>query len=172
MRKVFFCIVLLLSVMTISAQGVEKRNQFAVELGFGGNGKAGMDLGLRWQMNFLPYLAWDVVTAKALTNFDPADDLLVQGMSGLRLTSPVYSGISIYGTGKVGYGYYPTSIDTGGVCFEIGVGINLNKHVYAGYAFNNQSYSMSINMGSGRKPKWEDKTMKIKLHEFRIGYTF
>lgn len=61
---------------------------------------------------------------------------------------------------------YGLSTDTGaysndgGVCFELGTGINLCKNIYAGYAFNLQK----INIGN--------VSSKGKVHYFRIGFVF
>lgn len=66
-----------------------------------------------------------------------------------------------------GYGFSTDSSamnNDGGICFEIGTGINLCKNVYIGYAFNFQKINISIDN--------KDVSSNGKLHYFRIGFVF
>lgn len=144
-----------------------KRHRFAIDFGIGG-GKGGgaFDLGLRYQYNFAPFLGWDALSVKVgFPTKDPFDENpQLQFMTGLRGTSPCfYKDMSGFFALSAGYGL---STDTGaysndgGVCFELGTGINLCKNIYAGYAFNLQK----INIGN--------VSSKGKVHYFRVGFVF
>ena len=170
MKRICFLFMLVLCVIVVRAQDKVNKHQFSVEAGVGGNGVASMDLGLRYQINFHPNIAWDVLTVKGISSFDnfPTDDLLVEAMSGLRLTSPSLNGLKAYATGKVGYGNYCTSTDESGFVFEGGGGLYLTKHFYVGYAFNQISYDTDVRVGK----KNETVSVKGKYHACRIGFTF
>jgi len=181
MKKIFVFMLVALVTTVVKAQDWDfgsddyetKRHNFGIELGVGGYGDLATNLGFRWQMNFHPNIAWDVLTVKAITtpDGDVLDNMLLEGMTGLRFISPEFAGLTAYVVGKGGYGHY-IDIDNGGVCYEFGAGINVTRHLYIGYAFNGLSYKEDINVGTGRKPKWEERTCKMKYHSFQIGWTF
>lgn len=146
-----------------------KKNRFAIDLGIGGGqGSTGFDLGLRYQHNFAPFIGWDVLSAKVVfptdDPFDESPDLQI--MTGLRGTSPnFYKNMSAYLSVASGYGFSTDSgmyNNDGGVCAEIGVGVNLCKYVYMGYAFNFQKVNIDDLNVSG----------KGKVHYFRLGFVF
>lgn len=161
MKRLLGIIGILMICLSMNAQ-IDKRNQFAVEAGTGSAlSNFVVNLGFRWQMNLHPNIAWDVLTVKATTtpDSDILDAMLAEGMTGVRLTSYEFAGMSVYATGKVGYGHY-IDISNGGVCYEFGAGLNITSHLSVGYAFNEMSYK-----DSGVKCKW-------KSHSFQIGWTF
>lgn len=153
-----------------SYEGMDyKKNRFAIDFGIGGGqGSTGFDLGVRYQHNFAPFIGWDVLSVKAAFptegTFDEAPDLQI--MTGVRGTTPnFYKNMSAYASIASGYGFSTDSSaynNDGGVCAEIGVGINLCKYVYMGYAFNFQKIHINDMDLSG----------KGKVHYFRLGFVF
>lgn len=180
MRKLFVVMGLLLCCMVVKAQDDDlKKNQWAVEAGVGGTGVTTIDLGVRWQMNFYPNVAWDVLTVKALAAPDSfSETIMPQVMTGLHLTSPKFVGMSAYFIGRAGYGYWIDK-EAGGFCFEVGGGINVTKHIYVGYAYNHQkgTYDYTyFKKGSGGKYSGTlhtaEEDYKSDYHAFRIGFYF
>lgn len=153
-----------------SYEGMDyKKNRFAIDLGVGGGqGSTGFDLGARYQHNFAPFIGWDALSVKvAFPTEDPFDENPdLQVMTGVRGTSPdFYKNMSAYVSVASGYGFSTDSgkySNDGGVCAEIGVGINLCKYVYMGYAFNYQKVNIDDMDVSG----------KGKVHYFRLGFVF
>lgn len=164
MRRFALIICILLYGIAVKAQDWDfgdsgnddvRRNQFGIELGVGGTGDITVDLGLRWQMNIHPNIGWDVLTLKAITVPDYLEDSITpQLLTGLRLTSPSFSGLTAYLTGRAGYGYWING-EEGGFCYEIGAGVNVTKHISLGYAYNRQ-----------------DGNLDFKYHAFRVGFSF
>lgn len=179
MKKII-CLLAVIFTISISVNGQKlynnnfKENRFAVDLGIGSaKGANGIfDIGLRYQKNFLPYLAWDAIGIKAMVSTDYFDELwthtLLQAMTGFRGTSPAfYKNISGYVALDAGYGYHIEN-DYGGVCCEFNAGLNLCKNIYIGYALNFQkanlkTYVMGNNFST---------TMKSKTHSLRLGFIF
>lgn len=155
-----------------SYEGMDyKKNRFAIDLGAGGGkGVGAFDLGVRYQHNFAPFIGWDAISVKVAFptegTFDKNPDLQI--MTGVRGTTPnFYKNMSGYLSVALGYGFSTDDGDgsnDGGICTEIGVGINLCKHVYIGYAFNLQKVNTTMDKmemsGNG------------KLHYFRLGFVF
>jgi hypothetical protein len=148
-----------------------KKNRFAIDLGIGGaKGGGGFDLGVRYQHNFAPFIGWDAISVKAAfptkDTFDENPDLQI--MTGVRGNTPYFfKEMSGYLSFAAGYGFSTDSSamnNDGGICFEIGTGINLCKNVYIGYAFNFQKINISIDN--------KDVSSNGKLHYFRIGFVF
>lgn len=157
------------------SSGDIKRNQFAIEIGAGGGDDIIVDLGIRWQMNFGQYVAWDVLTLKALADVQYEDNIFdataLQLLTGVRGTSPVfYKNISSYLTAKAGYAVCSTDISGDGeFAFELGLGFNLGSHFYFGYAFNNCGLQQEEWTLSKKKYYSAAKT---NVHSLRIGYAF
>lgn len=133
------------------------RHNFGVELGVGGTGNITVDLGVKWQMNLHENLAWDVITIKALADVenDLMDSLTMEALTGLRLISPEFAGMTGYINGRVGYAHHIDASE-GGFTYEIGGGVNVTESIYLGYSFNN----------------FEIDGLKVKYHAFRIGFLF
>lgn len=159
---------------SVSKSNDLKKNQFAIELGVGSASDINVDLGLRWQMNFSQYVAWDVLTFKALADVaydDIFDATILELLTGVRGTSPVFfKNMSAYITAKAGYAVACQDIDGDGeFAFELGIGINLTHHLYVGYAFNN----CGVNEESYSSKKYSySYPAKSNVHSFRIGYAF
>lgn len=95
MKKSFILCGLLLCTVLVNAQKDEKKNQWAVEAGIGGNGATTVNLGVRWQRNFHPYVAWDVLTLNVVAPTENLSEMLMpQLMTGVHLLSPEFTGIS------------------------------------------------------------------------------
>lgn len=148
-----------------------KKNRFAIDLGVGGGQGAGVfDLGVRYQHNFAPFIGWDAISVKAVfpteDSFDENPDLQI--MTGVRGTTPnFYKNMSGYLSVASGYGFSTDSgvySNDGGVCAEVGIGVNLCKHVYMGYAFNFQKVNITV--------EDMDISGKGKTHYFRLGFVF
>lgn len=111
------------SLSTAHAQDVEKKNQWAVEAGVGGNGDIGVNLGVRWQHNFHPYVTWDVLSANFISNVKCISDAIMpQIMTGIRLHSPEFAGMKVYAIGHIGYGGVVANDDSkgNGLGYEVG----------------------------------------------------
>ncbi|MCL1626368.1 hypothetical protein [Bacteroides caecicola] len=165
MKRFLVLVGMLLCVLMINAQYVEKKHQFGIELGVGGNGMTAVDFGLRWQTNFHPNVSWDVLTVKAVGCPEELGSTITpQVMTGIHLTSPEFAGMSAYVIARCGYGYWVEG-ESGDVCFEVGAGINLTKHVYIGYVFNHQS-------GDGDSYDYKYVDYTANYHAARIGFLF
>ena len=93
MKRFLVLVGMLLCVLMINAQYVEKKHQFGIELGVGGNGMTAVDFGLRWQTNFHPNVSWDVLTVKAVGCPEELGSTITpQVMAGIHLTSPEFAG--------------------------------------------------------------------------------
>jgi len=174
MKKGIFLLTLLFCATMINAQTVEKKSQWAIEAGVGGNGATTINLGVRWQRNFHPYVAWDILSANFVSNIDMISDVIMpQIMTGIRVSSPSFSGMKVYAIGRVGYGGSVCSNEDyqgNGMVFEVGGGLCLTKHLYIGYAYNHQDLG-SVEVSVGKKQSVTvDK--KSKYHSFRIGWIF
>ncbi|HJF07155.1 MAG TPA: hypothetical protein K8U81_03045 [Phocaeicola coprocola] len=160
------------SFSSFSYEGMHyKKNRIAIDLGVGGaKGGGGFDLGVRYQRNFAPFLGWDAISVKAAfptkNTFDENPNLQI--MTGVRGTTPnFFKDMSGYLSIALGYGFSTDSSamnNDGGVCFEIGPGINLCKNIYVGYAFNLQKINVSID--------GQNVSSNGKLHYFRLGFVF
>lgn len=159
---------------TFSYENMEyKKNRFAFDFGIGGaKGGGAFDLGVRYQRNFAPFFGWDVLSAKVCfpleDTFDDNPDLQI--MTGFRGTTPYfYKNMSGFVSIGAGYGFSTDSgiyDNEGGACLEVGVGVNLCKNVYIGYAFNLQKTKCTVRIN-----KYEETIhAKGKLHYFRIGF--
>lgn len=141
-----------------------KSDCFGLDLGIGGvkyvEG-AELSLGLRYLHNFTAYVGWDVIGVQGLGNTsDFTASFIVQGMTGLRTYSPrFYKDMSSYANFRVGYGY-GTDIEEGGFCYELGIGINLTRTLYAGYGYNCQNFA------------FDGFKIKQHYHAFRFGFNF
>lgn len=164
MKKLLLSMLALIVSLAVDAQDWDfgdntyetKRHNFGVELGVGGTGLFTVDLALRWQMNLHEYLSWDVLTVKAMVVPEYfSESITPQVMTGVHLNSPQFWGLSVYLLGRGGYGYM-VDAETGGACFEIGTGLNITKHVYVGYAYEQQKVDVS----------------KMKYNAFRVGFLF
>lgn len=133
------------------------RHNFGLEVGVGGTGDVTVDIGVKWQLNLHEFVAWDVITAKALADVenDFSDSITAQLLSGLRLTTPDFSGLSAYATAKFGYAYQFDAED-GSFAYELGIGINATRRVYFGFAYNT----------------FKIDDIRIKYNAFRIGFLF
>lgn len=156
-----------------SYDGMEyKKNRFAIDFGVGGGqGFGAFDLGARYQHNFAPFLAWDALSVKVTLptegTFDENPDLQI--MTGVRGTTPnFYKDMSGYLSFALGYGFSTDDSaynNDGGICLELGVGVNLCKYVYIGYAFNFQKVNITDEDGT-------DMSSNGKVHFFRLGFVF
>lgn len=165
MKKTVFLLLMVLGCTMAKAQDWSfggdsyetKRNNFGIELGVGGTGDVTVDLGVKWQTNLHENIAWDVITLKALADVenDLGESCTGQLMTGLRLLSPEFSGMTIYANARAGYAHNFDS-SNGGFAFEAGVGVNVTRHIYLGYAYN--------------QFKLDD--VKVKYHAFRVGFLF
>lgn len=183
MKKILVFAVCVITAGAAMAQGWDfsvsksedlKRNQFAIELGVGSASDINVDLGFCWRMNFSKYVAWDVLTFKALADVaydDILDATILELLTGVRGTSPVfYKNMSAYLTAKAGYAVACQDIDGDGeFAFELGVGVNLTRHLYVGYAFNN--CGVNEEEYYSKKHSYNYAT-KADVHSIRIGYTF
>lgn len=133
------------------------RHQFGIELGVGGAGDLCVDFGLRWQANFNEYIAWDVITVKAVADVeeDFSETITPEILSGLRLISPDFGGMTAYVNGRVGYAHN-FDMEEGGFTYEVGAGLNVTRHIYVGYAFNHIKIDES----------------DANYHAFRVGFLF
>lgn len=174
MRKSLFLLVVLFCATMTNAQTVEKKNQWAVEAGVGGNGATTVNLGFRWQHNFHPYISWDIFSANFVSNTDMITDAIMpQIMSGIRLHSPSFSGMKVYAIGRIGYGGSVCSnkdYQGNGMAFEVGGGLQLSKHLYIGYAYNHQDLGSDEVRIDKKHTVTVDK--ESKYHSFRIGWIF
>ncbi len=173
MKNLLLLCALLFCTLTVNAQDDAKKNWFAVEAGVGGYGEIAVDLSLRWQHNFHPYIGWDVLTLSYTSepgNLFKGESFMPQLMTGIRLMSPEFSGLRGYLYGRAGYGgMTDMEGDDDGVAFEIGAGINLTRHLYVGYAYNHQALG-SVTVKVGKQKTTVDK--QVKYHSFRIGWAF
>lgn len=173
MKKLFILCGLLICAVTVNAQNEEKKNQWAVEAGIGGSGTTTVNLGVRWQRNFHPYVAWDIVTLNIVAPTENlSETLMPQLMTGIHLFSPELAGMKVYMTGRAGYGGMMSGDSDArgdGFTFELGAGINITKHLYAGYAYSHQDLGTS-EMTIGKQTLSFDR--KVKYHSFRIGWLF
>lgn len=165
MKRTFVFLFLMLTTMLVKAQDwsfsddsyESKRHNFGIELGVGGTGDITVDLGIKWQLNLHENIAWDVLTIKALADVehDLMDSLTSEALTGLRLFSPEFVGMTAFVNGRAGYAHHIDSSE-GGFAFELGGGINVTRSIYLGYAYN----SFKINES------------KVKYHAFRVGFLF
>lgn len=134
-----------------------RRHSFGIELGVGGAGDLCVDLGLRWQMNLHEYVAWDVITVRAMADVenDFGDSITPEILSGLRLISPELFGMTAYANARFGYAHN-FDLEDGSFTYELGVGINVTRHIYVGYAYNHF--------------KIDDE--KVNYNAFRLGFLF
>ena len=163
MKKTLLLMLLALSSTAAMAQwsydgGYEtKRHCFGIELGVGGTGDTSVDFGLRWQANLHENFAWDVLTLKAVADVenDFSESITPELLTGLRVISPDFSGLTAYLNARFGYAY---NIDAseGGFAYELGAGVNVTRNIYIGYAFN----------------QFKIDEAKVKYHAFRIGFLF
>lgn len=182
MKKIFLSAILGLFAIAGQAQIVsstssritvthkERTPSLFLDLGAGGfTGDAdgfGVDLGLRWTHMFSPSIGWDVLKVSAQSTIDePIDDLNIQAKTGIRGVSPVLFGASgtVYANFAGGYGYY-TDIEEGGFAWEIGAGVNFNKHISLGIVYNSCNYSYDYYYG--------DEDVKVGLVSLRLGIGF
>mgnify|MGYP003050704843 FL=1 len=171
--RVLLLFVSVVCAVSAGAQNDGKKNQWAMEVGIGGNGATTVNLGFRWQHNLHPYVAWDVLALNVVAPTEELSEMLMpQLMTGVRLLSPELSGMKVYVTGRAGYGGIMSGNADArgqGLAFEIGAGINITKHLYAGYAYNHQDLGTS-------EVKINKQTIsvdrKLKYHSFRIGWIF
>lgn len=174
MKKGLFLLALLCCVTITNAQTIEKKNQWAIEAGVGGNGATTINLGIRWQRNFHPYVSWDILSANFVSNIDMISDVIMpQIMTGIRLYSPSFSGMKVYAIGRAGYGGSVCSNEDyqgDGIVFEVGGGLHLNKHLYIGYAYNHQDLGSVEVIVDKKHTASVDK--ESKYHSFRIGWIF
>lgn len=137
-----------------------KLHNVGIELGLGsGFGEDfTVDFGLRWQYNLHENFAWDVITIKAIADVKKhcfKESITPTVLSGFRVISPNFIGLTAYANARVGYAYNVDNED-GGFAYEVGVGVNVTKHVYIGYAFNDN------------KVDYYD----MDYHAFRLGFLF
>lgn len=170
MKKLLVLLSAVLCVLSVNAQYYdEKKNEWALEAGVGGTGSTAVNLGLRWQHNFHPYIAWDVLNLNAVAPTDDFGQVVPQLMTGLRLKSPEFAGLKLYAIGHVGYGVNVDDTDLHGLVFEVGGGIQLTEHFYVGYAYNHQDLG-TIEVRNGKHTSSEKR--ESKYHAFRIGWIF
>jgi len=143
--------------------------------GFTGDGDDfGIDLGLRATKMFHPNVGWDILKVSAQTSVDDFIDALnIQAKTGVRGVSPVLFGSAgtIYANFALGYGYY-TDIEEGGVAWELGCGVNFNKHISLGIAYNRCDYSYEYSYYSSRYWHSEDVDVKLGLFSVRLSIGF
>ena len=171
--KVLFFLASIICTVPAGAQNDEKKNLWAVEAGIGGNGVATVNFGVRWQHNYHPYVAWDVLALNVVAPTGELSEMLMpQLMTGVHLFSPKLLGMKVYVTGRAGYGGIMSGNADArgqGVSFEIGAGINITRHLYVGYAYNHQDLGTS-------EFKINKQTISVyresKYHSFRIGWIF
>lgn len=135
-----------------------KDDWFGVDLGVGGMKDldgTGIDFGLRYLHEYTKNIAWDAVSLKAVANTeDFGATITPQLMTGIRLTSPgLLKDMAVFGGFKAGYGYNVDG-EEGGFCYEVEAGLKINRHLFVGYAYNNQK------LGGGN----------VKYSAFRIGF--
>lgn len=131
------------------------RHNFGIELGIGGTGDLSVDLGIRWQMTLHENIAWDVITLKAVADVENnfSESITPELMTGIRLISPDFAGLTAYANGRLGYAYN-IDADDGGFAYELGAGINVTRNIYLGYVYN------GFKIGDG----------KVNYHALRIGF--
>lgn len=168
-----------------SADNINKKNQFGVEIGGGGTGSFTIDLGVHYIHNYTPYFAWDVIAIKASAipdNFSKS--LFPSALTGVRLTSPQSPfGLTGYLTGRIGYDYN-FELDGGGLCFELGAGVNITKNIYIGYSYTHLKSSYDIEKSKTTYTHKNGKSVskkvnysesidgKMNYHALRIGFYF
>lgn len=118
-----------------------KRNNIGLDVNFiTGNNNDGFGLGVRYLYKYNPYVGWDVLGVKAITNYD-IDAVNVQVMTGIRAITPQFNKVALYGNARCGYGCNPDDDFHGGFCSELGGGVILNNKYYIGYAYSSQHIS-------------------------------
>lgn len=172
MRRTIVLLATVLTMGVVMAQDLSfnggsyeyKRHCFGVELGFGGAGDLCADLGLRWQWNLNEYLAWDVITVKAIADVesDFGDSITPEALSGLRLISPDFFGMTAYINARCGYAHN-FSWEDGCFTFEVGAGFNITRHIYVGYAYNRLKFDDN---------EYGFETEATNYHAFRLGFLF
>lgn len=164
MKQTIILAAMLLASIGISAQdwdfggGYEtNRHNFGVEIGLGGTGDVTVDVGAKWQMNLHEYVAWDVVTAKAMADVEHnfSKSLTGELLTGVRGISPDFAGLTAYATIKGGYAYNFDATD-GGFAYELGLGVNITRTIYVGYAYNGYKIDRA----------------KVNYHALRWGFLF
>lgn len=149
-----------------------KKGCFGLDLGVGTIKDVegtGIDLGFRWLYNFSPYIGWDIIGVKGLASTDDIGySVVVQGMTGIRGNSPCFvSNMSVFANFRMGYGYM-IDMEEGGMCYELGLGVNLTRTVYIGFVYSFQGGETEISVG--RKTQQVD--IKMKYSAFRLGFNF
>lgn len=165
MKKLFLFLLIVLGCTMAKAQDWSfggdsyetKRNNFGIELGVGGTGDVTVDLGIKWQTNLHEYFAWDVLTVKALADVENnfSESITGEALTGIRLISPEFAGLTAYVNGRAGYAFNFDASE-GGFAFEVGAGVNITRNIYLGYAYNH----------------FKIDGAKTKYNAFRIGFLF
>ena len=214
MRKIFAILSLSLFVSVSNAEirggvfndggAATKRHQFAVEASVGRSsfekGTVGFTGGLRYQYNINRMIGLDLFgvnySGHAVKDLGLGPSVL-QGLVGLRWTSPnLYQDISFYLGGRIGGGY-DFYLDRGGFASDINIGIKILSHITFGYVLNVQLLNTdeSFNWGkynlteesyndnysdmlwsdlpdNVRKARLDNSINKYIYHGFKIGFIF
>jgi hypothetical protein len=124
-----------------------KTSAFGLDLGIGSRSMEDvdwgtfMDLGIRWQHNYSPYVGWDILNLKIHGNTEylsDIDEYLFQLMSGIRGYSPTFfNDMKGFASLKFGLGYQP-AVESGGFAFEFEIGVYFNETVFLSFVSNSQ----------------------------------
>ena len=145
MKKTLLILLFALSALSVCAQdwdfgsrsSIARGHRFGFEAGITNfESEIALDLGFRWQYDFHEYISWDVVTLKALAQFNNFDGSLTpEILTGLRLFTPEFIGMRLYGNAGIGYDYNPDT-GYGGLALQLGIGLRVTDTVSIGYAFD------------------------------------
>ena len=147
-----------------------KKHVFGLDLGLGARklNEWGtfLDLGIRYTLNFSPYIGWDVANLRLQEYVkSPAlENSLIQVTTGLRAYTQAFSrDAKGYGSLKAGYGFQP-SLHASGFAYELELGFHLTRTFFMGLVYNGQNL----------QGEWEglDFNMNCAYAGLRLGFNF